>query len=131
MNTLNDEYKDSKFILYLDTNSLNGGAMSQYLPYSAFKWLSQKEIDRLDVDSIVENSPIGFLLEVNLEYPDELHELHNDYPLAQKKLKIIHNMLWNYSNDIADKYGVKIGGVNKLVPNPGNKSKYVLHYRNL
>ena len=40
-------------------------------------------------------------------------------------------MLSNYSNDIADKYGVKVGGVNKLVPNPGNKSKYVLHYINL
>ena len=86
MNTLNDEYKDSKFILYLDTNNLNSGAMSQYLPYSALKWLIQKEIDRLDVDSVVENSPIGFLLEVNLEYPDELHELHNDYPLAQKNV---------------------------------------------
>ena len=89
MNTLNDEYKDSKFILYLDTNSLNSGAMSQYLPYSALKWLIQKEIDRLDVDSVVENSPIGFLLEVNLEYPAELHELHNDYPLAQKNVKLV------------------------------------------
>ena len=57
--------------------------------------------------------------------------MHNDFPLAAKKLEISHDMLSNYWNNIADEYGVKIGGVNKSVPNLGNKSKYVLHYRNL
>ena len=47
--------------------------MSQYLPYSKFKWLNWGEIDRLDVNSIEENSPIGYILEADLEYPDELH----------------------------------------------------------
>ena len=40
-------------------------------------------------------------------------------------------MLSNYRSNIANKYDINIGGVNKLVPNLGNKSKYVLHYRNL
>ena len=65
------------------------------------------------------------------EYPDELHELHNDYTLTPEKLDISHNMLSNYCSSIADKYGIKTGGVNKLDPNLGNKSKYVLHYRSL
>ena len=65
------------------------------------------------------------------EYPDELHELHNDYTLTPEKLEISHNMLSNYCSSIADKYGIKTGGVNKLDPNLGNKSKYVLHYRSL
>ena len=56
--------------------------------------------------------------------------MHNDHPLAPKKLEISHKMLSNYCSNIADKYDMKIGGVNKLVPNLGNKSKYVLHYRN-
>ena len=51
--------------------------MSQYLPYSGFKWLKQKEIDRFNVNSIECNS-IGYILDVDLEYSDELHELHND-----------------------------------------------------
>ena len=56
--------------------------MSQYLPDGEFKWLNQKEIEKVDVKWIEENSSNAYILEVDLEYPDELHELHNDYPLA-------------------------------------------------
>ena len=62
--------------------------MSQYLPYSRFKWLNQKEIPDFFFNSISENSSIGYVLEVDLECPSELHELHNDYPLAPEKLEI-------------------------------------------
>ena len=61
------------------------------------------------------------MLEVDLEYPDKLHDLHNDYPLAPEKLEISQNMLSKYCSDIADKHEIKIGGVNKLVPNLRNK----------
>ena len=44
--------------------------MSQYLIFNRFKWLNQKEIDKSDVNSVVENSSIGYILEVGLEYPD-------------------------------------------------------------
>ena len=64
--------------------------MSQYLPYSEFIWLSRKEINRFDVNSIEENSPIGYILKVDLEYPDDLHELQNDYPLAPEKFEVSH-----------------------------------------
>ena len=80
--------------------------------------------------SISEKSDTGYLLEVNLEYPDELHELHNDYPLAQEKLAVSNDMLWTYCRKIADKYDIKVVNVKKLVPNLGNKTKYGLHYRN-
>ena len=72
-----------------------------------------------------------YILAVDLEYPSELHDLHNDHPLAPEKLEITQNMLSKYCSNIANKYGIKIGGVNKLVPNLGSKSKYVVHYRNL
>ena len=53
--------------------------MSQYLPYSGFKWLNQKEIDKFCLNFIDENSLIGYILEFGLEYPaDKLHELHNN-----------------------------------------------------
>ena len=57
--------------------------MSQYLPYGGSQWL--KNVDKFDVSSICENSSIGHVLEVDLEYPDELDKLHNDYPLAPEK----------------------------------------------
>ena len=83
--------------------------MSEYLPYEGFKWL--KNIDWFDVMAISEKSPIGCFLEVELEYPHELHELHNDYPLAPEKLAISSDMLSKYCKKIADKCEIKVGDV--------------------
>lgn len=72
------------------------------------------------------NSSDRYILEIGLEYPDELHEMDNDYPLALKKHKIIYDMLSEYCSDIAHNYKIKIGNVNKLVPN----LNYVLYHGN-
>ena len=89
-----DSKKPSKFLTYLDMNHLYGWGLSSYLPYGGFKWL--KNVDGFDVNSISEKSPIGYFLEVDLEYLDELHELHNDYPLAPEKLAVSSDMLSKY-----------------------------------
>ena len=57
--------------------------------------------------------------------------MYNDYPLAPEKLAILYDMLSDYCKKIADKYEIKVGDVKKLIPNLGNKTNYVLHYRNL
>ena len=124
-----DSEKRSTFISYLDMNNLYGWAMSEYLPCGRFKWL--KNIDKFDIMSINDKSSIGYFLEVDLEYPDELHELHNDYPLAPEKLAVTNDMLSKYCKKIADKYEIKVGNVKKLIPNLGNKTNYVVQYRNL
>ena len=74
--------------------------MSDYLPYGGFKWL--KNVDNFDVNSVSENKPVGYILEVDLKYLDELHVLHNDYPLAPEKLAIPHDMLSDYYKKIAE-----------------------------
>ena len=102
---------------------------NEYLRYGRFKWL--KNVDGFDVNLISEKSPLRYFLEVDLEYPDELHEWHNDYPLAPEKLAVSGDMFSKYCKEIADKYEIKVGDVKKLIPNLGNKTKYVLHYRNL
>ena len=101
----------------------------EYLPYEGFKWL--KNVDEFDVMSINEKSPIGYFLEADLEYSDKLYELHNDYPLAPEKIAVSSDMLSKYCKKIADKYEIKVGDVKKLIPNLGNKTSYVVHYRNL
>ena len=62
--------------------------------------------------SISEKNLIGYFLEVDLEYRDELHELHNDFPLAPEKLAVSSDMLPKYCKKIADKYEIKVGHVN-------------------
>ena len=67
---------------------------------------------------IKKDSSTGYILEVDLEYPQELHDIHNDYPLAPEKINIPKEWLSDYS-------------LQKLVSNLMNKNNYVIHYRNL
>ena len=84
-------------IMYWDMNNLYGTVMSfDYLPYGGFRWLSKKEIKRFDVCSISENSKIGYILEVDLEYPKKLHDIHNDYPLFPKHIEVKYEMFSKY-----------------------------------
>ena len=126
-----DEKAPSKYIMYLDANNLYGWAMSQYLPTGGFRWMSEKQINNLDLAKYKENSKKGLILEVDLEYPKELHNLHNDYPLAAERVCVTKDMLSEYCKKIAAKYNISTGLVSKLVPTLRNKEKYVLHYRNL
>ena len=57
--------------------------------------------------------------------------MHNDYPLVPEKLAIPYDMLSDYSKKIADEYGIKVGGVKKLIEKFSNKTNFVVHYRNL
>ena len=117
--------------MYLDANNLYGWAMSQYLPTGGFRWMTQKQIDKINLAKYKEDSEKGLILEVDLEYPEDLHDLHNDYPLAPEKVKVTEDMLSDYCKKIAEKYGISTGLVYKLIPTLGKKEKYVLHYRNL
>ena len=99
-----DETKPSKYIIYLDDNNLYGAAMCKKLPTGGFKWMTEEEVkDWRTLGACV--------LEVDLEYSKELHDLHNEYPLAPERLTI--------------------NKVEKLIPNLNNKKKYIIHYENL
>ena len=126
-----DEMAPSKYIMYLDANNLYGWAMSQYLPTGGFRWMTEKQINKIDLAKYKEDSKKGLILEVDLEYPEELHDPHNDYPLGPEKIKVTDNMLSKYCKDIAKKYNISTGLVHKLIPTLSNKKNYVLHYRNL
>ena len=91
--------------------------------------MTPNQISELDIHSLDSKAGKGLILEVDLEYPHELHDLHNDYPLAAEKMKVTKDMLSPYCRKILEKYNVSIGQVNKLVPTLANKEKYVLHYR--
>ena len=93
----------SKYIQYLDANNLYGWAMSKPLPTHGFKWMKDSELN------VWEKTPC--ILEVDLEYPKELHDLHNDYPLAPEQ--------------------IEVNKTKKLLSNLWSKKNYVIHYENL
>ena len=103
--------EESKFITYLDANNLYGWGMSQKLPHKNFRWIDEAKLVDFDPTLINTEDDTGYILQVDLEYPKELHNVHNDYPLAPESLLI--NKIY------------------KLTPNLYNKTKYILHLKNL
>ena len=105
--------KPSKYLMYLDANNLYGCAMSEKLPTHGFKWLSCGEMEKLFNNRVIQVwEKIPCILEVDLEYPENLHDLHNDYPFCPERVKCKN-------------------GVEKLIPNLNDKTKYIIHYKNL
>ena len=123
-----DSSKPSKYIMYLDANNLYVWAMSQYLPTGGFRWITQKQINKVNLAACTEDRKKGI---IDLEYPDNLHDLHNDYPVAVEKMKVTKEMLSPYCTNAQEKCGVAIGQVAKLILTLADKKNYVLHYRNL
>jgi len=122
-------------LLYLDANNLYGWSMIQCLPTGGFKFLTDEEIvltfpiDDINnrLSSLSDNAECGYIFEVDLEYPTKLHDYHNDYPLAPETLEISNDMLSPFQKETFPDGPPQL----KLTPNLKNKSRYVVHYRNL
>ena len=114
----------SKFISDLDINNLCGWGMSKFLPYEGFKWL--KNVDNFDVNSINENSSIGYVLEVLSWISWRI--IWDTWWLSVISGKTC-NSLWHVVRLFFKKcnYGIKVGNVEKLIPNLGGKTNYVVH----
>ena len=112
-----DKNKESSYLNYWDVNNLYGWAMSQKLPVNNFEWI--KDTSQFNEDFIKnynEESDEGYFLEVDVQYPEKLHELQNNLPFLpeRKKIKKVKKLVTNlYDNDLYD------------------KNEYVIHIRNL
>jgi hypothetical protein len=153
-----DETKPSNYILYLDANNLYGWAMVQHLPYGGFSWCGTDDKTLEMILETKDDSEIGYQLEVDLEFPPNIHDKLKEFPPApenttpkyewftdfQKKLyqKVTHN-----KREATDKQkkndkdhtlkGVMgyteyvYNGGNKLIPHLFKHERYSIHYRNL
>src|SRR5699024_5691870 len=113
-----DPNQPEKYIIYIDANNLYGNAMSEELPTGDFKFASREIIDSLtDINSLndyfkkLRREYKGCVLVVDLKYPKELHDSHNDLPFCPQQ--------------------VEMNGNRKLIPNLYDKKDYVIHYKNL
>ena len=103
-----DPKTPTKYLQYLDANNLYGWAMSQPLPTGGFRWV---DVSLDEINELVNHKDHGYLLEVDVAYPRELHDYHNDLPFMCGRMKI--------------------NGVEKLVPNLYYKKRYVIYIRAL
>jgi hypothetical protein len=101
-------------VTYLDANNIYGWAMSQGRPVDEFRRLEKKECKHLNTNSVSDDSEEGFILEVDLDYPPELHDLHNEYPLAPEKMKVAENMLSSYAKKLLEDIDLKGTSTEKL-----------------
>ena len=109
-----DKSTESSYLMYLDANNLYGWAMSQKLPADNFKWIEKDDISNFNENFIKnygKNSDKGYILEVDVEYPKDLHTLHSDLLFLPEKMKI--------------------NKCSKLTCTVQNKENYVKHIRAL
>ena len=99
---------ESSYLQYLDADNLYGTAMSQPLPTGGFKWV---EVNPNEISELTTQTDKGYILEVDVSYPKELHNSHNGLPFMCERMEI--------------------NGVEKLVPNLRDKKSYVIHIQAL
>ena len=100
--------EDTTYLQYLDANNLYGWTMSQPHPTGGFKWV---DVNPNEISELATRTDKGYLLEVDVSYPKDLHDSHNDLPFMCERMEI--------------------NGVEKLVPNLRDKKSYVIHIQAL
>ena len=121
--------------------------MCSKLPKSNFRWLNNVEVDKFDLNAInindddddddddddedgINHEETGYILSVDLSYPEHLHDSHNDFPLAVESLTPTDDMLSEHQRQMKKKLGL-INTTKKLIPNLYNKKNYITHIKNL
>lgn len=107
-----DKDKESKYLMYFDVNNLYGFSMQHWLPFGGFEWVPEEQLKEFNYN-IHDDSPVGYILEVDLEYPKDLHDIHKDLLICPESMKPPN------------------GTQKKLLTTLYAKARYVMHYRNL
>ena len=126
-----NENEDEQYIFYTDCCNLYGYAMSQLLPYCNFRWLTLDEILNLDVMNFNADGDEGMILEVDLHYPQHLHDEHSDYPLAPEQFSITKDMLSTHTQSYLTSNEINFNKQTRLAPNLCDKERYIVHIKSL
>ncbi|VDI57241.1 Hypothetical predicted protein [Mytilus galloprovincialis] len=135
-----DSMKESSYLIYQDCNNLYGLAMSMPLPTGKFRFLRDNEQAHFNISDVDLEGEKGYILEVDLDYPEDLHDSHSDYPLAPERKSVEDENISPYCRDLWEKMSSKInyesGGkkrpkIPKLLCTLEHKRNYVCHIRNL
>jgi len=125
-----DPGKKTSFIVYVDKNNLYGYAMCLKLPHSGYKWVSEKDLEKFNTESLKTfdfNGDTGYALEIDAYVPKELHDKHSDFPLAPEHRAVPLEDLSPYTASLAEELGIDPGKNKKLMCTLHPKEKYVVH----
>jgi len=121
----------SSYIKYVDANNLYGASMSKPLPTGNYQLLTEDEISKLDIMKLDPDGDTCYILEVDLEYPAEIHDYHTDYPLAVERKTIQENQISDFNKKCLKYVKDKFHASTKLCPDLTDKTEYVISLRNL
>lgn len=110
-----DENEETSYLMYLDANNLYGHSMMQYLPHNNYQW-ANNDFSAETILRIPDDAGVGYIFEVDLDYPANLHDLHNDYPFCAENRTVP---------------GTGKSNMKKLLLTLYDKKNYVVHYRML
>ena len=121
-----DEHKTKSWLAYVDANNLYGKSMVSSLPLSDFKWCDMNIHDVISyAQQWTDDSADGITVEVDFEYPEDLHDLHNEYPLAPVKRSVLEDEI--SAKSLQDLGDAKFLGSTKLICDLHDKKNYVIH----
>jgi hypothetical protein len=129
-----DPSKPSSYITYLDVNNLYGYTLKHALSCRDFRWEKESSFNSIIEKIMRGETNRGFFIEADLNYPDHLHDEHNDYPLAPEKYIVSSEELSLHQQHIIDEMcdkGRKRAKTTKLIPNLKDKERYVVHHKTL
>ncbi len=120
-----DPEKPNTWLILLDANNLYGGVMREPIPFGGLEWVDDVSLE--EILSTTDDAEHGYFVVVDLEYPHELHDSHDDYPMAPEHMKPEFEMLSEYQKS----FGKRAAPGKKLLQTLYDKTDYVCHYRNL
>ena len=129
----------NEWLAYIDQNNLYGSALCRPLPHSEFSWVADDVLARMaanpqEIIDIDDEADYGYLFEVDLEYPRELHADTSDFPLAPASDFIESDMfspfMKEYYHDLCTARGSRDNyePIRKLLLTQYDKEKYICHY---
>ena len=127
MGCLYDPNQESSYITYLDANSLYPSAMVQPLPHSDIKFVDDITLEK--ILNTPDDSEIGYMVECDIEFPEELHDKFRQFPPAPESCRPKQEWMTPFQTELMNKVNAKLNS-NKLVPHLFKHNDYVLHYRN-
>ena len=123
-----DENKESNYIMYWDANNLYGTVMTQYLPYDEIK--IDNTIDINNALKTDDNNDVGYIIECDLHFPEEIHHKLKEFPPAPEILVPKDEWMSDFQLDLQKELKIKTK-TKKLIPHLMDHKNYCIHYRNL